>query len=163
MADVIICLGNVLSNPIAIADMTSRTENAIQLYMQKRAKKILFTGGFKTRKDLSEARFMADIAVRAGVPKRDILLEEKANTTIGNAFYSKRLIEKNRFRSILLVTAPFHMRRAEYIFRQIIPGIALETECCAPVVGFFKSIPYRLNERKELSRLKKCGIDLSKV
>lgn len=44
--------------------MESRAEKAAELYKQRRAKKIIFTGGFKTKKDISEAQFMSNIAIK---------------------------------------------------------------------------------------------------
>lgn len=142
--------------------MKLRTEKAVELHKKKKSK-IIFTGGFNTKKDLSEAKFMADHAIELGVLDADIILEEKANNTIGNAFYCKRILEEHGFESATVVTSPHHLRRAKYIFEHIIPGKKLEFKKCKNNLNFFELFQYNFREIRGLSRLKAKGIDLSRV
>ena len=163
MADVIIVLGNTFNNKKTIESMKLRTEKAVQLYKKGRAKKIIFTGGFKTRKDLSEAKFMANIAVKKGIPKKSIILEEKANTTIGNAYYCNKIMNKKRFKSAIIITSPDHMKRVRYIFNNVIKNKKLEFEKAKNHLGLFEAIPYIIDEMCSLIKLKIRGIDFSRV
>lgn len=163
MADAIICLGDVFYKPRTIENMKCRTEKSVELYKQKRAAKIIFTGGFKTRKDLSEAEFMANYAIELGASENDVILEEKANTTIGNAFYCKEIMEKEELKSAIIITSPHHLRRAIYIFKKIIPNRILDFEKSKNNLGFFESIPYHIDEIWSLLKLKIKGIDFSRV
>ncbi len=163
MADVIICLGNVFDKPKTIESMKLRTEKAVLLYQQKRGKMLIFTGGFKTRKDLSEAGFMSNIACEMGVSKKDIILEEKANTTIGNAYYSWKIMEKADFRDAVIVTSPDHLRRARFIFEKVMPNKNLEFVKSRSNLNIFESVLHCIDEKWSLLKLKIRGIDISRV
>ncbi|MFH1607900.1 MAG: YdcF family protein [archaeon] len=163
MADVIVCLGNVFYNPKSVESMKLRTLKSAELYRQGKAGKVIFTGGFKTRKDLSEARFMADYAEERGVPKKDMMLEEMADSTVGNALYCKKIIDKEDFESVIVVTSPYHLRRVKYVFRKLIPNKDLKFERCENNLGMFELTKHYLSEIRSLFKLKRNGIDLPKV
>jgi len=163
MADVIIVLGNTFKNKKTIESMKLRTEKAAQLYKKGRVKKVIFSGGFKTRKDLSEAKFMADIAVKKGIPKKSIILEEKSNTTIGNAYYCNKIMKNKRFKSAIIITSPDHMRRAKYIFSNVLKNKKFVFEKAKNNLGFFEAILYIIDEVCSLIKLKIKGIDFSRI
>ncbi len=54
-----------------------------------------------------------------------ITLGYKAENTIGNADEARAWIEKNKFRSIRLVTSNYHMTRAKIEFDRALPGLAM--------------------------------------
>ncbi|MFH1505475.1 MAG: YdcF family protein, partial [archaeon] len=148
MVDTIICLGHVFSRKETIEMMRLRTAKAVELYTQGRAKKIIFTGGFKTNKKISEARFMADITLKHGIPKKDIILEEKANDTIENAKYCKAILDKKGLKTAIVVSSPHHMVRVKYIFNKIMKDKSLEFEKSKSNLGFFESIKANKQERR---------------
>jgi uncharacterized SAM-binding protein YcdF (DUF218 family) len=111
-ADVIIVLGGG----------SGRVEYGVNLYHLGYADKILLTmgpGGWETT------------VSSLGVPKDDILLEEQARSTYENAKYSFEIMQANKFRSAVLVTSPYHTRRASMIFNRLFEGIEL-TICSVP-------------------------------
>ncbi|MFC1656476.1 YdcF family protein [Patescibacteria group bacterium] len=148
--DVIICLGDVFQSAKGIQNMKSRTEKSVQLYKQNKAKKIIFTGGFKTRKDMSEAEFMSKIAIKMGLPRKDIIFEEQANFTMDNAYYSRQIMDKNKFQSAIIVTSPSHIRRVKYIFNRILKKQKLKYQTCNSDENF---IDICLNYIKEIGKL----------
>jgi uncharacterized SAM-binding protein YcdF (DUF218 family) len=154
MPDVIICLGNTFLTPKTINSMDLRVEKAVKLYKQGKAKKIIFTGGFKTRKDLSEAKYMAKLAIRAGVPKKDIILEKKSNYTIDNAKYSSEIMKKKGFGSAIIVTSPTHMPRTKLIFRTVMRGKNLFFEKSKNHLNLPETLKEAKKERKLVSELK---------
>lgn len=156
--DVIICLGNTFINQKTIEDMELRTEKAVELYLQKKTK-IIFSGGYKSRKDISEAKYMADQAEKMGVLSLDIVLEEKANNTIDSACYCKEILGKYGFKSAVIVTSPHHMRRVKYIFKKIIPDINLKFKKCKNNFNFFEGILFDCTEIKKLIKLKIYGVN----
>lgn len=50
-----------------------------------------------------------------------IILEKKSRSTIENAIEVRRIFEEKGFRSMVLITSGYHMKRALYIFRHIMP------------------------------------------
>ncbi len=152
--DVIICLGDVFSSPKTIENMKIKAEKAVDLYKQGIADKIIFTGGFKTRKELSEAQHMSSIAIKLDISKKDIILEEKSYTTIGNAYYSQAIMDNNGFNSAIIVTSPYHIRRTKYVFEKIMKDKRLHFRKCKNNLNIFERVSYSIEEIKNLLRLK---------
>ncbi|MBI5492091.1 MAG: YdcF family protein [Deltaproteobacteria bacterium] len=50
-----------------------------------------------------------------------IVLEKKSGSTFENAVEVKRFMEERGLKSMVLITSVYHMKRAEYIFRRIMP------------------------------------------
>lgn len=60
-----------------------------------------------------------------------IIAEDKARTTFENAFYCGRIIRKNQFRSIILVTSLYHLPRSLFLCKAVLLGqdIKVHTYC----------------------------------
>lgn len=90
---------------------------AAELYLQGYAPKILFTGGLGRNTDgilpEPEAVRFARTAMECGVPKKDIILEEKSTNTAENILFTKKLLEERGLphAHILGVHQPFMERR----------------------------------------------------
>ncbi len=98
-----------------------RVQYAVELYRQGFAPKLLFSSGYSYA--FKEPQIMKALAVSLGVPTTDILLEENAIRTYENALYSSALCRAHGWHSILLVTSPYHTRRACLVFRKIAPQL----------------------------------------
>ena len=96
----------------------TRAERGIELYKQGWAPKLVFSGA-ALDSGPSNAHEMRLQALRAGVPDEAILSDEDARTTYENAVNTKRMLEENDVRSLILVTSPYHQRRANMTFRYI--------------------------------------------
>ena len=124
-AEVIVILGGMI-NPLPyhkgqvdLLASAERLTEAIRLYQNKKAKKILFTGGSGILFSYEPESILAKkFLVQMGIKEEDILLEEKSRNTFENAFYSKEILEKYSFQKIILITSAFHMKRAEGIFKK---------------------------------------------
>jgi uncharacterized SAM-binding protein YcdF (DUF218 family) len=57
-------------------------------------------------------------AVSMGVPEKDIILEQKANSTYENVIFSKNILNQNNYKTILLISSLYNMRRAELVFNK---------------------------------------------
>jgi hypothetical protein len=94
---------------------------------------MIVTGGKPADLPRSEAEVMRDLAVGRelgahaahksgttfefhGVEERQIILEDKARTTLENAWMIREKLEKYNISEIILVTDDFHMRRSHFIF-----------------------------------------------
>lgn len=90
---------------------------AAELYHQGYAPKVLFTGGLgrntKEMWTVSEAERFAAIAVKAGVPEADILIENKSTNTAENILFTKELLAAQgmEITSIIGIHKPFMERR----------------------------------------------------
>ncbi|MEX0668451.1 MAG: YdcF family protein [Candidatus Saccharimonadales bacterium] len=92
-------------------DTTARTQEAIRLYQEGWAPRLLFSGAALDPVSKSNAEVMRDMAISAGVPPDVIIIEEFSDNTRENAERSASLISALRNESIILVTSPYHQRR----------------------------------------------------
>ncbi len=99
-------------------ETTSRTLGAVKLYDQGYAPVIIFSGAAQDPTSVSNAQAMKLIAVKAGVPAASIYLEEDSADTYENAQNTARIIKDRGITSIILVTSPYHQRRASIEFRR---------------------------------------------
>ncbi len=98
---------------------TSRAEKGIELYKQGYAPKIVFSGA-ALDDGPSNAYAMRDQALSDGIPARDISIDEKSQNTFENAENSKRIIDEYDAKKIILVTSPYHQRRANQTFEAVL-------------------------------------------
>ncbi len=118
--DCIVVLGGGFSNGSIGGETKKRVEAGVNFYEQGFSNKILVSGGFTVDSlKKSEAGEMRNYAVELGVNPRDIFVEEESLDTIGNAVFSKKVIVKNKFKNILLVTSDYHLERALFIFHYV--------------------------------------------
>ncbi|WP_188687879.1 YdcF family protein [Pullulanibacillus camelliae] len=57
-----------------------------------------------------------------GVPGSAIIPELKAQSTYGNAVYTEKMMKKHGFKSAIVVSSSYHMRRSHYIFQKLYKG-----------------------------------------
>ena len=91
-----------------------RARYAAELYRQGYSGKILFSSGYTYI--YNDAENMKLFAVSMGVSEKDILLEQKANSTYENVIFSRKILNQNNYRTILLISSPYNMRRAKLVF-----------------------------------------------
>jgi len=98
-----------------------RARYAAQLYKDGWAPYMIFSTGYVW--SFQEAEDMKLIATSSGVPKEAVLLETKSSSTYENVRFVKEMLDRKRWRSILLVSAPYHMRRVSLVFKKVAPDI----------------------------------------
>lgn len=97
---------------ISGGDTQARTNQAISLYKNGWADKLIFSGAAADKSGPSNAEAMQTQAIKAGVPSEAILLDETSETTTQNAENTRELFDKNDIHSVILVTSAYHQRRA---------------------------------------------------
>jgi uncharacterized SAM-binding protein YcdF (DUF218 family) len=71
---------------------------------------------------------MRSLAIANGVPESAILLELEAANTHQNVTFTNAILEKNSWHRILLVSSPYHMRRALLTWKKAAPQIEVVPE-----------------------------------
>ncbi len=89
-----------------------RINHAIQLYKEGSVEKLVFTGGVGLKSPTAEAIIAQQYAERRGVPTDDIIVEDQSRNTLTNLTNAAPILAENEIDSIILVSTPFHMRRA---------------------------------------------------
>ncbi|MGL5447855.1 MAG: YdcF family protein [Rhabdaerophilum sp.] len=108
---------------IVLTGGADRIEDGIRLLEEKRARR-LFISGVNIQVSVEQ--------LRRTWPGHEpafeccIDLDFRARNTVENALESAEWVKKHRFRSIILVTASYHMPRAKLEFTAAMPGIAIE-------------------------------------
>lgn len=97
-------------------DTDARIEEGVKVYFQKWAPKLIFSGAAASG-EVSNALAMKRIAISKGVPEKDILIEEDSKTTKENAEFTARIVQDLDAKRIILITSPYHQRRAYLEFK----------------------------------------------
>jgi uncharacterized SAM-binding protein YcdF (DUF218 family) len=99
----------------------ARFREGLRLWRAGWAPRLVFSGAARAG-DPSNARVMRDLAIRSGVPPEAILIDEVATDTYENAAQTRRLLEAQCLWSAILVTSPYHLRRASLTFDAVYAG-----------------------------------------
>jgi uncharacterized SAM-binding protein YcdF (DUF218 family) len=122
-----------LSDPLAHTDAIvaisgdtgARAESAIALWKEGYAPLLIFSGGSSDPQSVASAELMKRAAVAAGVPASAIVVEGASATTEENAQRVAELMKSRGLRSAILVTSPYHQRRAAILFEREFDRTAL--------------------------------------
>jgi uncharacterized SAM-binding protein YcdF (DUF218 family) len=109
---------------ISGGDTDARAREAIQLYNQGWAPYIIFSGAAQDKQGASNAAAMAEQAAGAHVPSSAILLDEASVNTADNASQVRSIVSARNFKRLILVTSPYHQRRASIEFNRRLGDIA---------------------------------------
>ena len=131
----LVMVGHALAveDPLANADVIvavsgdsgPRTEMAVSLWKKNFAPLILFSGGSLDPESVSSADLMKRDAVRLGVPPDAILVEPLSASTEENADFTAALMKQRGLSTAILVTSPYHQRRASILFSQAFAPLGL--------------------------------------
>lgn len=97
-----------------------RTAEAIKLYKAGWADYLIVSGAAKDETGPSNAAVMKQQAVSEGVPADRVITEEFGRTTHQNAQHTKELLASYEINRLIVVTSPYHQRRAGLEFRMIV-------------------------------------------
>jgi uncharacterized SAM-binding protein YcdF (DUF218 family) len=103
-------------------------ERGAELFIEGLAPAIVFSGSVGELTEgmygKPEADYFADIAVRLGVPREKVLIENKSTNTGENVRFTRELLTSMNIypQSFILVQKPFMERRAFATFKKVWPG-----------------------------------------
>ena len=120
---VVVFAGGVGESGKAGGGFQERVTQAIDLYRAGRAQHLVFSSGYVFT--LREAEVMKAVAVDNGIPPDAIVLEERAANTHQNVEFTRRILDERGWTRILLVSSPYHMRRAVLTWRKLAPAIVV--------------------------------------
>jgi uncharacterized SAM-binding protein YcdF (DUF218 family) len=120
---------------ISGGETPERTREAVLLYREGYAPRLLFSGAAADRSGPSNAAAMRSDAISQGVPANAILIEEDSTTTTENAADAAPIIHSINAHTIILVTSPYHQRRASLSFHEILgPSVTIINHSAADSV-----------------------------
>ncbi len=117
--DAMIVLGSAVWNGgRASPSLNTRIQHAIELYRAGYAPYLILCGGVGDNPP-SEAQVMKNIALSAGVPEEALVLEDRSHSTEENLARAKAIMDARVWRTALVVSAPYHLLRAEIIAQDL--------------------------------------------
>ncbi len=142
---------------VVVSGSGERVKHGVELYKEEEAPKLIFSGAAKDGP--SNALTMKKYAIKQGVPEEDILLEEEATDTLENAKFTREIIKDEGFKKIILVTSPYHQRRAYEIFKEVLKNDDVEisnsptTQSRWKADNWWKSEPESTLTQSEIAKL----------
>lgn len=117
-----VAAGGLIPFPSIDEAMFRRLDEAWRLY-RLQPKPIIVSGGhvdpFTEAKD--ENKIARDFLIKWGVPKHDVIGEEKSRDTFENAVETGKILKKHGWKRYLLVTSAMHMPRSMLVFGAQVP------------------------------------------
>ena len=120
---IVVFAGGVGESGKAGGGAQERMKQAVDLYRAGWAQYMVLSSGYVY--SFREAESMRALAVDQGVPAGNIVLEQRATNTYENVKFVDEILKDHRWTSILLVSSPYHMRRALGVWHKVAPGIAV--------------------------------------
>ncbi|GAC1314337.1 MAG: hypothetical protein NVSMB2_03620 [Chloroflexota bacterium] len=132
-------------------EQLARFQEGLALYQRGYGRYLVFSGAAYDN-GTSNADVMRDMAVQRGIPTEAILDEPQGGDTWGNAVFTRRLLEEHGLRSAILVTSPYHARRAKLTFDAAYSGSGIELSVhAAPDSQWRKLSWWRAPETRRLT------------
>ena len=120
---IVVFAGGVGESGQAGGGYQERVKQALELYRGGYAKYLVLSSGYVY--SFREAEVMRALAVDNGVPPSVIVLEQRAASTYQNVAFVDEILRDHQWRSILLVSSPYHMRRATMVWRKVAPEVTV--------------------------------------
>jgi uncharacterized SAM-binding protein YcdF (DUF218 family) len=114
---------------IVLSGSSERDIYAAELYNLGFSRKIIVSGISPS------AGIMAERAVKEGVKREDIIMEQKALSTYQNAIFTREIMLDNGFQSAIVVSSPFHMRRSKMVYERVYKNTGIRLTYCAVPPG----------------------------
>jgi uncharacterized SAM-binding protein YcdF (DUF218 family) len=112
-ADALVVFGGGLSPDGSLGRSTEeRVRYTSSLYQQGLAEHVILSGGYRVSPNFEETGGMAELLVSLKVPRARILLDRRARNTFENASRVYEVCRREGFKTVILVTSPYHMQRA---------------------------------------------------
>lgn len=111
---------------------------------------------------MTEADFLTDVLIREGVPETAVLQERKAEFTLENARYIRKLLEEKKMtvKKALICCQAFHARRCRMYFEYVFQDTDLEFLMCPAVTQGISRCSWMESQKgldTVLGELRRCG------
>ena len=120
---IVVFAGGVGESGRAGGGAQERLKQAIDLYRGGYARVLVLSSGYVY--SFHEAEVMRALAIDQGVPASAIVLEQRATNTYENVTYVNAILREHRWSTILLVSSPYHMRRAVLVWHKQAPDVSV--------------------------------------
>jgi uncharacterized SAM-binding protein YcdF (DUF218 family) len=112
-ADVILVLGAAEYRGHPSPVLKARLDHALDLYRQKKASRILTTGGAGGEPVLTEGGVARDYLTGQKVPAEDILVEDEGVSTVQSTAMAVEIMRSHSINSVIVVSDGYHIYRVK--------------------------------------------------
>ena len=147
-ADVAVILGNrVYADGRLSSWLQGRVDEALELYKEKKVRKIFASGGISTSQNggYPEGTAMKSYLVDHGVPAEDVIAD---NAGVNTYWTARDFLEWNKtkhYQSVIVVSQFYHITRTKYIFHKLgIKGVhsaSSHSYTWDDIVGTLREVP----------------------
>jgi uncharacterized SAM-binding protein YcdF (DUF218 family)/glycosyltransferase involved in cell wall biosynthesis len=120
---IVVFAGGVGESGTAGGGAQERLKQAIDLYNAGYARDLVLSSGYVY--SFREAESMRALAIDRGIPASAIVLEQRATNTYENVRFVDDILRDHRWKTILLVSSPYHMRRAVLVWHKQAPDVTV--------------------------------------
>ena len=128
-----------------------RLRHGISVFREGRARALVLTndglrGRWSRRRqaNLTSVERAKDALIDAGIPQeRLVLLEPRVTSTYDEAETVRGYVEQSGVKRILVVTSPYHSRRALWVFRRVLEPLGVQVGIESPLPGEQSPLPGR--------------------
>jgi uncharacterized SAM-binding protein YcdF (DUF218 family)/glycosyltransferase involved in cell wall biosynthesis len=120
---IVVFAGGVGESGKAGGGYQERVKRAVELYQDGQAPQLIFSSGYTFV--FPEAEMMKELALSQGLPATAIILEQQARNTHENVTRVQEILDRHGWTQIILVSSPFHMRRAVWTWRKAAPDVTV--------------------------------------
>jgi uncharacterized SAM-binding protein YcdF (DUF218 family)/glycosyltransferase involved in cell wall biosynthesis len=118
---IVVFAGGVGESGKAGGGAQERLARAVDLYKSGYAPSLILSSGYVY--SFKETEVMRALAIDQGVSASAIVLEQRATNTYQNVTFVDEILRERRWTRILLVSSPYHMRRALMVWRKVAPEV----------------------------------------
>lgn len=108
---------------IILSGGAGRVEQGVKLYEEGYAPKLLLSNAKEITGPEGDMR---ETALSLGIPESAILTEDAAESTYQNAQLTLPIMKQHGFKSAIVVSSDFHMRRVKFIFDHVYQKSGIE-------------------------------------
>ena len=109
-------------------DLLDRLDVVVQMYSRGEVKKIIVSGKWTIWYDwlqitppTTESILMKNYLVERGVKHKDIIQEKKSKDTIGNLYYTRKILDdRQMFKHVVIICATERLERIRYISKHLL-------------------------------------------
>jgi vancomycin permeability regulator SanA len=99
-------------------DSKRRADRAVELYFQKKIKKIICVGGYEYSYWKGKPHLMKKYLLEKGIPPIDIAHDSASFNTITNWEEARKIIAMNQYKNVVIVSAPVHIYRIASLLKR---------------------------------------------
>jgi uncharacterized SAM-binding protein YcdF (DUF218 family)/glycosyltransferase involved in cell wall biosynthesis len=118
---IVVFAGGVGESGKAGGGAQERVKQAVDLFHGGFAPRVIISSGYVF--SFREGEVLRAVALANDVPSSAIVLEEAATNTYENVERTRRILDAHGWRRVLLVSSPYHMRRALLTWKKVAPHI----------------------------------------